>query len=375
MAKRRGNQEGSIYQKPNGKWRAQIMLNGGRLSITTNTRSEAQDWLRKTRNQMENGLTFKGANTQFGEFLDEWLTSAKSRLTEHSWRTYEQIIRDYICPGLGKVRLRDLNPAVIQRFYDRKVTEGLGLRTVQRTHTIIHAALNSALKLGLLGRNPDNATQPPKPKRREMKYLDAAQVKKLLETARRTGDRNYALYYLAVSTGMREGELLGLRWDDVNLDQGVLHVRFSLKRLWSGVLALQQPKTKTSVRAIKLGSQTVEILQLQKIRNSIDAEKAGKLWKEQNFVFPSSVGTPMDPTNLIKAFRKLLRLADLPRIRFHDLRHTAASLMLNNGVDVLVASHRLGHARPSITLDVYGHLIPSMQAHAVEVLEELISGK
>lgn len=208
-----------------------------------------------------------------------------------------------------------------------------------------------------------------------MKYLDAMQSKKLLETARKTGDRNYALCYLAVSTGMREGELLGLRWDDLNFDQKVLNVRFSLKRLPSGILSLQQPKTKTSVRAIKLGRQTIEILQLQKIRNSIDAEKAGKLWKEQNFVFPSTVGTPMDPTNLIKAFRRLLRMAELPRIRFHDLRHTAASLMLNNGVDVLVASHRLGHARPSITLDVYGHLIPSMQVRAAEVLEELLSGK
>ena len=373
MANKRGNQEGSIYQKPNGKWRAQIMLNGGRLTITATTRLEAQDWIRSTRNQIENGLTFKGANTQFGEFLDEWLASAKPRLTEHSWRTYGQIVRDHISPSLVKVRLRDLNPAVIQRFYDKKVADGLGLRTVQKTHTIIHAALNSAMKLGLIGRNPDNATQPPKPRRREMQYLDAAQVKKLLETARRTGDRNYALCYLAVSTGMREGELLGLRWDDVNLEQGILNVRFSLKRLPSGVLALKQPKTKTSIRAIKLGRQTIDILQLQKIRNSMDAEKAGKLWKEQKFVFPSTVGTPMDPTNLIKAFRKLLRKADLPRIRFHDLRHTAASLMLNNGVDVLVASHRLGHARPSITLDVYGHLIPSMQVHVAEVLEALLS--
>jgi integrase len=375
MAKRRGNQEGSIFQKSNGKWRVQIMFKGGRLSTTVATRTEAQDWLRTTNNQIENGLTIKGANTQFGEFLDEWLATAKPRVTEHSLRTYEQIVRKHIRPGLGNIRLRDLNPSVIQRFYDRKVAEGLGLRTVQRTHTIIHAALNSAMKLGLLGRNPDNATTPPKPKRKEMKYLDAAQVKKLLDTARNSGDRNYALCYLAVSTGMREGELLGLRWDDVNLAQGILNVRFNLRRLSSGVLSLQHPKTKTSTRSIKIGRQTAEILQLQRIRNSMDAEKSGQLWKDQNFVFPSTVGTPMDPTNLLKAFRKLLRLAGLPKIRFHDLRHTAASLMLNNGVDVLIASQRLGHAKPSITLDVYGHLIPSMQSHAAEVLETLLSGK
>src|SRR3990172_3581918 len=369
MAKRRGNQEGSIYQKPNGKWRAQLMLNGGRLSITANSRLEAQDWLRTTRNQIENGLTFKGANTSFGEFLDDWLASAKPRLAEHSWRTYGQLIRDYIKPVLGKIRLRDLNPSAIQMFYDKKVAEGLGLRTVQKTHTVIHAALNSAMKLGLLGRNPDNATQPPKPVRKEMKFLNTDQVRKLLQTARKTGDRNYALCYIAIATGMREGELLALRWEDVNLDQGILNVRLGLKRLPGGGLKLQQPKTKSSVRSVKLGREAIEILQLQKIRNALDEEQAGRLWQDLNFVFPSTVGTPMDPTNLIKSFRKLLRAAELPPIRFHDLRHSAASLMLNNGVDVLVASHRLGHARPSITLDVYGHLIPSMQVQAAEVLE------
>jgi len=375
MAKRRGNQEGSIYQKTNGKWRAQIMLDGGRLSITANSRLEAQDWLRITRNQIENGLTFRGANLPFGEYLDDWLMSAKPRLTEHTWRTYGQLIRDYVNPVLGKIRLRDLNPSAIQKFYDRKVAEGLGLRTVQKTHTVIHAALNSAMKLGLLGRNPDSATQPPKPGRKEMSFLNAAQVRILLETAKRIEDRNHALCYLAIATGMREGELLALRWEDVNLDQELLNVRFSLKRMPGGGLKLNQPKTKSSVRSIKLGREAVEILHLQKVRNDKDKLRAGRLWQDLNFVFPSTVGTPIDPTNLIKAFRKLLRMADLPPIRFHDLRHTAASLMLNNGVDVLVASHRLGHAKPSITLDVYGHLIPSMQVHAAEVLEGLLSGK
>jgi integrase len=375
MAKKRGNQEGTIYQKANGRWRAQLMLNGGRLSITADTRSEVQDWLRSTRNQIENGLTFKGATISYDEFLNDWLIGAKSRLTEHTWRDYVQLIRDYVRPSLGRIRLRDLNASRIQSLYDQKVTEGKGLRTVHKIHAVIHASLNSAMKLGLLGRNPDDATQPPKPVRKDMRFLDTAEVKKLLETAKRIGNRNYGLCYLAVATGMRQGELLALRWEDINLDLGLLSVKLSLKRMPGGGLKLLQPKTRSSVRTIKLGNEAIEVLQVQKVKNGLDKTRAENLWHDLDFVFPSTVGTPMDPTNLLKAFRKLLLIAELPPIRFHDLRHTAASLMLNNGVDVLIASHRLGHAKPSITLDVYGHLIPSMQVHAAEVLEGLLSEK
>ncbi len=374
MAKR-GNQEGTIYKRANGKWRAQISLNGGRLSFTAGSRAEAQDWLRATRNQIENGLTFKGSNLSFGEFLNDWLLSTKPRLTEHTWRTYGQLTEDYIKPVLGLVRLRDLNPSSIQRFYNKKIADGVSLRTTEKTHTVIHAALNTALKLGLIGRNPDDATQPPKPPRKEMKFLNADQVKKLLETARNTQDRNFTICYLAVSTGMREGELLALKWEDVNLHQGILNVKFSLKRMPGGGLKLLQPKTRSSVRSIKLGKEAVQVLLSQQTLSKEEKNKAGRLWQDLGFVFPSTVGTPMDPTNLLKSFRKLLRKADLPAIRFHDLRHTAASLMLNNGVDVLVASSRLGHAKPSITLDVYGHLIPDMQIRAATIVEELLALK
>ncbi len=375
MALKRGNQEGTIYKRANGKWRGQIMLNGGRLSFTAASRSEAQDWLRRTRNQIETGLTFKGSNLSFAEYLDRWLLSAKPRLSDHTWRTYGQLIRDYIKPIIGIVRLRDLSPSAIQRFYDQKVADGLGLRTAQKTHTVIHAALNSASKLGLIVRNPDDATEPPKPPRKEMKFLNAAQSVKLLKTAKTTSDRNHAMYYLALTTGMREGELLALRWQDIDLDQEILNVKFSLKRLSGGGLRLQQPKTKSSVRSIKLGKETTQVLVLQKDQCEAEEKRAGTLWQDLGFVFPSTVGSAMDPSNLLKEFRKLLKKAALPAIRFHDLRHTAASLMLNNGVDVLVASNRLGHAKPSITLDVYGHLIPAMQAKAASVVEKLLSGE
>lgn len=372
MTTKRGNKEGTIYRRPNGKWRAQISLNGGRLGFTGNTRIEAQEWLRATQNQIDSGLTLKGAKTTYGEFLTEWLATARQRLTQNTIYSYGQLIKTYIRPSLGKVRIRDLNPSAIQHFYNQKVAAGVGLRTVQKAHTVIHASLNAAMRLGLIGRNPDDATQPPKPVHKEMRFLNQNEVRKLLQTAKGMSDRNYALYFTAIATGMRQGELLGLKWENVDLDKGVLNVRFSLARLPGGSLKLQKPKTKSSVRSVKLGKETLSVLREQHERLVGEREKGNGIWQDTGHVFPSSIGTPIDPTNLNRQFNQLLKASGLPKVRFHDLRHTAASLMLNNGVDVLVASRRLGHAKPSITLDVYGHLIPSIQADAAEVVDRLI---
>ncbi|MEX1248668.1 MAG: site-specific integrase [Anaerolineales bacterium] len=371
MAKRR-YKEGTIYQRPNGKWRAQILLNGGRLSVTADTRSEAQAWLRATRNQIESGLTLRGAKTTYGEFLTEWLETAKQRLTIGTHYSYSQLAKKYIRPALGKIKLRELNPSVIQRFYNQKVAEGVGLRTVQKAHTVIHASLNAALKMGLIGRNPDDATQPPKPTHREMRFFNQAEVKRLLQTAKRLEDRNFALYFIAIVTGMRQGELLGLKWENVDLEKGILNVKFSLTRLPGGSLKRQKPKTKSSERSVKLGKDSIAVLKEQRQRLQREAERSNGYWQETGHVFASSVGTPIDPTNLTRQFNHFLKVAGLTKVRFHDLRHTAASLMLNNGVDVLVASRRLGHAKPSITLDVYGHLIPSVQAEAADVMDRLV---
>lgn len=371
MKKRRGNKEGTIYQRSNGKWRAQILIGGKRLSFATETRKEAQKWLREMRNDIERGLTHEGATISFGEWLDEWLISKEHHVAVQTHSYYCQIARDYINPALGRIRLRELNSRQIQRFYNSKVSEGIGLRTVQKTHTVIHASLNSARKFGMIPFNPDDATSPPKPKQKPMKFLNKEQIKILLHVARETNDRNYALYYLALVTGMRQGELLGLMWENMDLDKGILNVKFNLKRIPGGGLKLDKPKTDSSIRSIKLGEDTIQVLQSQK--RILETEALSDLWHNEGFVFPSMVGTALDPTYLLKQFRQLLNNARLPKIRFHDLRHTAASLMLNNGVDVLVASQRLGHAHPSITLDVYGHLMPSMQNEAANILDSLIS--
>ncbi len=207
-----------------------------------------------------------------------------------------------------------------------------------------------------------------------MKYLNVEEVKKLLQVAVENNDRNYGLYYLAIVTGMRQGELLGLQWKNVDLERGIIKVDQNLKRLPSGKLVFGKPKTKTSIRSITIGDETIEVLREQEkwIEVERNNEKVKDLWKEMDMVFPSTIGTPIDPTNILKKFRQSLKKAGLPRLRFHDLRHTSASMMLNNGVDVLVASRRLGHAKPSITLDVYGHLLPSVQNEVADKMDRLL---
>lgn len=375
MGRNRVKGEGSIYQRPNGRWRAQIYIAGERIGYSAKTRTEALDWLLKIRNEVKNGLNIEGSKISYCDFLDDWLETKKPQVAEQTWSYYSQIVRDYIKPKLGMYKLRELSTRRIQGFYNHLVEQGIGLRTIEKNHSIIHASLNYALKYGLIVSNPDTFTDPPKPKKKEMRYLNIEEVKKLVQVAKEGNDRNFALYYLAIVTGMRQGELLGLQWKNVDLERGIIKVNQNLKRLPNGKLVFGKPKTKTSIRSITIGEDTIEVLKKQKgrITNEREDIKVKHLWKEMDMVFPSTIGTPIDPTNILKKFRQLLKKAGLPRLRFHDLRHTSASLMLNNGVDVLVASRRLGHAKPSITLDVYGHLLSSAQDEVADKMDSILS--
>ncbi len=377
MARNRVKGEGSIHQRPNGRWRAQIYIAGERLGYSAETRKEALDWLLKIRNEVKNGLNVEGSKIFYSDFLDSWLETKKHQVAEQTWSYYSQLVRDYIKPKLGMYKLRELSTRRIQDFYNHLVVQGVGLRTIEKNHLIIHASLNYSLKYGLIPSNPDSFTDPPKPKKKEMKYLNIEEVKKLLQVAKENNNRNYALYYLAIVTGMRQGELLGLQWKNVDLERGIITVNQNLKRLPKGNLVFGKPKTKTSIRSITIGQETIEVLRIHKemIERERYNESINDLWKEMDMVFPSTIGTPIDPTNLLKKFRQLLKRVGLPKFRFHDLRHTSASLMLNNGVDVLVASRRLGHSRPSITLDVYGHLLSSMQDSVASKMDELVLHK
>ena len=216
MAKRRANNEGTIYKRDNGKWRAQITLNGYRLSFTGNTQKACQDWIKETRNQIDKGLTFRGANTKLEDFLAGWLINVNSSRSENTAKLYKWMVENRIIPFIGNLRLKDLSTKRIQNYYDFLCKKGLSEHAVSFTHKVLQVAMSHAVKLSLIVSNPCVGTTPPKQKQKEMKFLDENQVQVLLTTAQLLGDRFYPLYHLAIHTGMRQSELLGLKWEDLD---------------------------------------------------------------------------------------------------------------------------------------------------------------
>lgn len=369
MAKKRGNNEGSIYKKPNGAWRAQVSLNGTRLSFTADTRGECQTWIKKTINQIDNGLTLDGAQSCLNEYLPSWLTSIKSSLRPTTWELYTHMAEHHILPALGALKLKDLRPDIIQRFYNTKLGQGTGERTIQLIHVVLHRSLEQAVNLGTLPRNPTEAVMRPEYSHAEMKILDESQVSQLMISLQ--GDRHEALLQLALATGMRQAELLGLKWSDLDWNHQTIRVQRQLRRDFHLGEPFAAPKTKSGRRTIALGSTSIQKLREHWERQNQERQQTGARWQENDLIFPSSVGTPLNYSNLVKSFKESLKTAGLPDIRFHDLRHTAASLMLNHGVPVIVVSRMLGHSKVSITLDIYGHVIPEMQHQAAALMDEL----
>ncbi|RIK32472.1 MAG: hypothetical protein DCC56_01305 [Anaerolineae bacterium] len=373
MAKKRSHNEGSIYQRSNGKWRAQVSIDGRRLSFTAKTKQEGLAWIRETRNQIDKGLTFAGAETKLQDFLAEWLKTVSSSSSKGTHVTYSWTVKTRILPYIGNITLIDLRPDRIQRFYHHLQKEGASNHAVRVTHKTLRVALNHAIKLGLIGRNACSGVKPPKPEQTEMKFYDDHQVKCFLGTAKEIGDRFYPLYFIAIHTGMRLSELLGLKWEDVNWDLSTIQVKRQVMHLKGGGYIFTEVKSKSGNRTIILGKQALEILKVHKREQPILISSAGENWTDEDLVFPSNVGTPVTGSKIRSAMRKLLKASGLPKIRFHDLRHTAASLMLNHGIPVLIVSKRLGHSKPSITIDVYGHIIPSQQEKAAILMDNLMS--
>lgn len=371
MAKR-GNNEGSVFKRKNGTWRAMFTVDGRRLSFNAKTRREAQDWIRRMQDQVDIGLSYKSSQITFEKFINDWLVTIESSVRPATFKQYNQYARNHISPYLGKYKLMELRPKHIQQRYNEMVKEGKGLRTVQYTHIVIHGALKHAVKLGLIPRNPDDATTPPRPKPKEMKFLDEAQAQRFLFTAKENGDKYFALYHLAIASGMRMGEIVALRWSDLDVERGTLKIQRQLTLAKGGGFEYTTPKTKAGRRTIQLGASTLKILREHSQQQFGLMQQAGNMWQEHNLIFTSSIGTAINKDNLRKSFKKSLKNADLSMIRFHDLRHTAASLMLNHGIPVMVVSRRLGHAKPSITMDIYGHLIPGRQQEAADLMDELL---
>ena len=371
MAKRRGNLEGTIYMRKNGRWSAQLTVDGRRVCFTAATQREAQEWLMRTRNQVESGLTAAGAKATLRVFLVEWLATIKTSLRPKTWGQYGQVARQHILPELGKTKLKDLRPDQIQSFYNRKMETGTSPPTVRIIHAVLHKALGDALRWGLIHRNPVSVVLKPKVPRREMKVLSADQVRQLLICT--SGVRNEALYHVAVSTGLRQGEILGLKWSDLDWEAASLQIQRQVQRAPGEGLKLVEPKSAAGRRLIILGPSMLEKLLEHSKKQRSNSILVGEHWQEHDLIFPSTIGTPMDQKRLHTNFKRLLRRAGLPDIRFRDRRHTAATLMLQQGIHPKIVQERLGHSQISVTLDTYSHVLPAMQEEAAIKIDELIS--
>lgn len=367
---RRGRNEGSIFRKANGTWRAQVSLEGQRISFTASTRAECHDWLRKMLNQMDQGMTLQGRNVTLNAFLNDWIAVKKNILRLNTGIQYERLIALYVQPKLGKIKLKDLNLQVINQFYQSLVNSGIGISSIGFTHKILHAAFEYGVVNGIIGRNPCHGATVPRMKRKEMQILDEQQVGLFLVAA--SNSRYKTLYHLAVTTGMRISELRGLFWSDVNWIRGTISVNRQIQDIRQNGTVLGEPKTRSGIRAILLGETTLRELREQRIRIEEESKTCHR-WQDDRLIFPSSVGTPFELSHVHKDFVKVLNAANLQRIRFHDLRHTAASLMLNHGVPALIVSKILGHSNPSVTLNIYAHSTLDMQGQAASIMDEIVT--
>ncbi len=372
--KRRGHGEGSIKQRADGLWEARISLPGGkRKSFYGKTRKEAQDKLRAAQRDLDAGRDLTAKPQTIARFFDDWLeTTAKPTIRPKTHHSYAQLIRLHIKPAIGTIPLANLTPQHVQRMMGDMTARGLSPRTVQYTRAILRRALGHALKWGLVTRNVATLVDPPRSVKKPVQPLSAAEARRFLDHVRNQNDRLWPFFTTAIMTGLRQAELLGLRWSDVDLDAATLRVRHTLQRI-EGKWEFVEPKSKRSARTLSLPDTVVTALRAQRVRQLEERLLAGERWKDWGLVFTSSVGTPLEPSNLNGRLHALLDVFELDHQGMHSLRHCFASLSLAQGVHPRVVMEMLGHSQISLTMDTYSHVMPTMLKEAAKALDAALA--
>lgn len=348
----------------NGK-RRQIMRRGFK------TKKEAEEAYNKAQYEIQQeGRCVEPSKLLYKDYLNEWLSNKRHNLSQQTFELYSANITNHIEPALGGIKLTKLSALHIQRFITELKNKELSNSTVERIFSIVNASLNNAVKKELLNKNVAALVDKPKVKQRELQVWDVEMVQMFLKTARDQDPRLYIAFHLALLTGMRQGEILGLRWQDVDFERGNLIIRQTLSH--DGKTLKTGGKSKNSVRSVAVDEATLE--SLKKHRRMIVQEKVhlGGEYVDNDLVVCTSKGTPITPRNLNRTWYRLLKLSELPKIRFHDLRHSHASLLLKLGKHPKIVQERLGHASIKLTLDTYSHVMPNMQEEAAKELGRMI---
>ncbi len=378
MANRRGSGEGSIYQRQDGRWCAQVSLGykpGGkphRKLLYGKTRAEVSESMKRVLREQQMGLTITSERQTVAMFLTDWLeNTVKPKNKSQTYRSYEWIVRVHLIPGIGRLSLVKLTPQKLQAFLNERHASGLSPATVKHINATLRAALSQAHRWQLVHQNAAKLVTLPRSVRYVPTILSAEQAKSLLVFV--TGHQHEALYTVALTLGLRRGEALGLRWRDIDFETGRLEVCHSLENVKGKGQRLTTTKSEKSRRILRIPQICLTALAKQRSAQAKEMQWAGSKWKDGNFVFTTSVGTPMNPDEISHVFPTVLKDAGLPKVRFHDLRHTCASLLLSLGVPAKLVQETLGHSTYQLTMDTYSHMIPALRNEVADRMDEVFS--
>ena len=379
MAKKRANGEGNIRKRKDGRWEGRYTaghdpVNGKQIfkNVLGKTQAEVKEKLAKALVEAGQVDFTKSGQYTVGTWMDTWFENvAKIKVRPSSHQTYKGYIDNHIKPNIGNIPLEKLTTMDLQKFYRKLLTKGrverieskeqpkgLSAKTVRNINQVISSAMDLAVAQKIILTNPTDACELLKVERKEMQTVPAEQLSAFLEEAKRSGV--YEMYYIELATGLRRGELLGLKWTDIDWKNGIIKVRRQVARV-DGQIVEAPLKTKNSYRAVSISPQAIEVLLEQK-RKTNDA-----------YVFPSPNGGPISPDSVNNMLKRVLERASIPKVRFHDLRHTFATIALQNGVDIKTVSGMLGHFSAGFTLDTYAHVTTSAQKEAAQTMGNILT--
>ncbi|WP_327301725.1 site-specific integrase [Streptomyces goshikiensis] len=400
----RANGDGTVYQRKDGRWEAAgyVLASGNtrkRIRVYGTTRKEALAKLTEKIATSNRGVPVPSAQGSVAVYLTYWLEAvAVHQLRENTHTRYTACVRQHLIPGLGKKKLAKLTAKDVRTWLNQLRTtcqccaRGIDTRrdqprccaagtccskrlsplTLAYIHSVLKSGLEHAVREEEIPRNVARNVRTGTPRPRRFEPLTADEACQLLTATR--GHRLHALFELALHTGLRKGELLGLCWDDLNLDTGTAAIRRTLQRTNTGGLTVLPTKTRASERRIALPTRCLQSLKRHREQQQHEREVAGTAWQHNGHVFTTAQGSPIDPTNLTRSFTTLLRKAGLRRIRFHDLRHSTATLLLEQGIELVVIKELLGHAHIGVTATVYAHVRLRLQRDAIDTLGTVLDG-
>ncbi|MGB9920921.1 MAG: tyrosine-type recombinase/integrase [Moorellales bacterium] len=391
MPKRRGHGEGTIYRRPGGLWVGQLTLRNPRTGLPKRvtfygrTKSEVRSKMEEAKAVALTSGFVEPARVTVGEWLDVWLQEyARPSVRPTTWGCYEYVIRLHLKPAVGRLYLGDLRPEHLQAVYNEKLAAGLSNRTVRLIHTVIQAALKQAVREGLVLRNVAQAASPPRLRKKERRVLSQEEQRKFLAVLEE--DRLGAAFLLDLATGLRRGEILGLRWQDVDLEGGTISVRRALAEVKSEslpegqrpagrktALIFQEPKSEKGIRTIPVPEAVLPALRAHRARQAQERLLLGPAYQDHDLVFATADGKPIHPRNFTRSFYRLVQKAGIDRANLHALRHTFATRLLEANEHPKVVQELLGDSQISVVLDTYSHVSMDLKRRAMEKMSDLLT--